>query len=198
MFSASRSQLTPFFRNSAAFVAKRYKSQKVIDVTLRANVEGLGKPGDVVSVKPGRMRNQLYPMRLADYIDKNARAALSATIESQDAASRLKSINEAAEQSAKKERHIVELQQLKNKLEKLGPLVFVRAVNEVVPGSKTIFGSVAAEDVVKELKDKHGIHLHQKVSVQGTKIKSTGKFWARVDLADLGTVELKVVVEKRV
>ncbi|KAG0225534.1 hypothetical protein BGW41_004673 [Actinomortierella wolfii] len=175
MFSASRSQLTPFFRNSAAFVAKRYKSQKVIDVTLRANVEGLGKPGDVVSVKPGRMRNQLYPMRLADYIDKNA-----------------------AEQSAKKERHIVELQQLKNKLEKLGPLVFVRAVNEVVPGSKTIFGSVAAEDVVKELKDKHGIHLHQKVSVQGTKIKSTGEFWARVDLADLGTVELKVVVEKRV
>ncbi|KAG0261976.1 hypothetical protein DFQ27_002692 [Actinomortierella ambigua] len=198
MFSASRSQLTPLFRHSAANIAKRNKSTKAIDVTLRANVEGLGKPGDVVSVKPGRMRNQLYPMRLASYIDKNARAAISASIETQDAASRLKSINEAAQQSAKKERHIVELQQLKNKLERLDPLVFVRAVNEVAPGSTTIFGSVAAEDVVKELKDKHGINLHQKLTVQGTKIKSTGEFWARVDLADLGTVDLKVVVQKRV
>lgn len=75
-------------------------------------------------------------------------------------------------------------------------LTFSRAVNEVLPGSKTIFGSVQAEDVIKELKEKHGIVV-DKVTVNGTKIKSIGDSWARVDLADLGTVELKVVVERR-
>ena len=53
-----------------------------------------------------------------------------------------------------------------------------------------------AEDVVKELKEKHGI-IVDKVTVNGTKIKSIGDSWARVDLGDLGSVELKVVVERR-
>lgn len=88
------------------------------------------------------------------------------------------------------------MQDLRNRLQALPPLVFSRAVNEVLPGSKTIFGSVQAEDVIKELKEKHGIVV-DKVAVQGTKIKSVGDSWARVDLADLGTVELKVVVERR-
>jgi ribosomal protein L9 len=88
------------------------------------------------------------------------------------------------------------LQDLRNRLQALPPLVFSRAVNEVLPGSKSIFGSVQAEDVIKELKEKHGIVV-DKVSVQGTKIKAVGDSWARVDLADLGIVELKVVVERR-
>ncbi|KAF9905811.1 hypothetical protein EC991_001287 [Linnemannia zychae] len=195
MFSVSRSSLSTVSR-SATHVVKRWKSQKSIDVTLRANVQGLGKPGDVVNVAVGRMRNQLYPMRLANYINKNAQHFQEATIAGQNVLQQIQEINKANQQAAKKEQRIVHLQDLRNRLQALPPLVFSRAVNEVLPGSKTIFGSVQAEDVIKELKEKHGIVV-DKVSVQGTKIKSVGDSWARVDLADLGTVELKVVVERR-
>ncbi|KAK3834834.1 MAG: hypothetical protein JOS17DRAFT_737905 [Linnemannia elongata] len=195
MFSISRSSLSSVSR-SATHVVKRWKSQKSIEVTLRANVQGLGKPGDVVNVAAGRMRNQLYPMRLANYIDKNAQHFKEATIAGQNALQQIQEINKAHQQAVKKEQRIVHLQDLRNRLQALPPLVFSRAVNEVLPGSKTIFGSVQAEDVIKELKEKHGIVV-DKVAVQGTKIKSVGDSWARVDLADLGTVELKVVVERR-
>ncbi|KAG0082345.1 hypothetical protein BKA57DRAFT_456171 [Linnemannia elongata] len=195
MFSVSRSSLSSASR-SATHVVKRWKSQKSIEVTLRANVQGLGKPGDVVNVAVGRMRNQLYPMRLANYIDKNAQHFKEATIAGQNALQQIQEINKAHQQAVKKEQRIVHLQDLRNRLQALPPLVFSRAVNEVLPGSKTIFGSVQAEDVIKELKEKHGIVV-DKVAVQGTKIKSVGDSWARVDLADLGTVELKVVVERR-
>lgn len=195
MFSVSRSSLSSASR-SATHVVKRWKSQKSIEVTLRANVQGLGKPGDVVNVAVGRMRNQLYPMRLANYIDKNAQHFKEATIAGQNALQQIQEINKAHQQAIKKEQRIVHLQDLRNRLQALPPLVFSRAVNEVLPGSKTIFGSVQAEDVIKELKEKHGIVV-DKVAVQGTKIKSVGDSWARVDLADLGTVELKVVVERR-
>ncbi|KAK5814405.1 hypothetical protein F5H01DRAFT_346562 [Linnemannia elongata] len=195
MFSISRSSLSSASR-SATHVVKRWKSQKSIEVTLRANVQGLGKPGDVVNVAVGRMRNQLYPMRLANYIDKNAQHFKEATIAGQNALQQIQEINKAHQQAVKKEQRIVHLQDLRNRLQALPPLVFSRAVNEVLPGSKTIFGSVQAEDVIKELKEKHGIVV-DKVAVQGTKIKSVGDSWARVDLADLGTVELKVVVERR-
>ncbi|KAF9299208.1 hypothetical protein BGZ88_000050 [Linnemannia elongata] len=195
MFSVNRSSLSSASR-SATHVVKRWKSQKSIEVTLRANVQGLGKPGDVVNVAVGRMRNQLYPMRLANYIDKNAQHFKEATIAGQNALQQIQEINKAHQQAVKKEQRIVHLQDLRNRLQALPPLVFSRAVNEVLPGSKTIFGSVQAEDVIKELKEKHGIVV-DKVAVQGTKIKSVGDSWARVDLADLGTVELKVVVERR-
>ncbi|KAF9090261.1 hypothetical protein BGX29_002556 [Mortierella sp. GBA35] len=195
MFSISRSSLSTASR-SATHVVKRWKSQKSIEVTLRANVQGLGKPGDVVNVAVGRMRNQLYPMRLANYIDKNAQHYKDASIAGQNALQHAQEINKAYQQTVKKEQRIVQLQELRHRLQALPPLVFTRAVNEVLPGSKTIFGSVQAEDVIKELKEKHGIVV-DKVLVQGTKIKSVGVSWARVELADLGSVGLKVVVERR-
>ncbi|KAF8930887.1 hypothetical protein EDD21DRAFT_373629 [Dissophora ornata] len=196
MFSVSRSSLSGVANRSATHIVKRWRSSKSIEVTLRANVQGLGKPGEVVTVAPGRMRNQLYPLRLANYIDKNAQHYREATLAGQDALKSAQEVNKAYQQAAKKEQRIVQLQDLRHRLQSLPPLVFSRAVNEILPGSKTIFGSVQAEDVVKELKEKHGI-IVDKVTVNGTKIKSIGDSWARVDLGDLGSVELKVVVERR-
>ncbi|KAI1314546.1 hypothetical protein EDD11_002021 [Mortierella claussenii] len=199
MFSISRtSSLSGAVNRSATHIVKRWKSQKSINVTLRANVQGLGKPGDVVSVAPGRMRNQLYPMRFANYIDRNAHHFKEATIAGENAIKSAQEANKVNQQVAKKEQRIVQLQELRHRLEALPPLVFMRAVNEVLPGSKAIFGSVQAEDVIKELKEKHGVIVdHTKVSVQGTKIKSIGDSWARVDLGDLGHVQLKIAVERR-
>ncbi|KAG0330224.1 hypothetical protein BGZ99_007085 [Dissophora globulifera] len=195
MFAASRSSLSKATNSSVTFIAKRWKSSKSIEVTLRANVQGLGKPGDVVNVAPGRMRNQLYPLRLANYVDKNAQHFKEAIIAGQDALKSAQEMDKVYQQSVKKEQRIVHLQELRHRLQALPPLVFTRAVNEVLPGSKTIFGSVQAEDVIKELKGKHGI-IVDKVVVNGTKIKTVGDSWARVDLGELGTVELKVVVER--
>ncbi|KAF9313726.1 hypothetical protein BG003_004876 [Podila horticola] len=193
MFSVSRSTLFTAASKSSgqlsSHIVKRWKSQKSIEVTLRAFVQGLGKPA-------GRMRNQLYPMRLASYIDKNAQIIKDATVAGQSAMKSAQEATQAYQQAAKKEQRIVQLQELRHRLQALGPLVFARAVNEILPGSKTIFGSVQAEDVVRELKEKHGINV-DKVTVQGTKIKSVGDSWARVDLGDLGHVELKVVVERK-
>ncbi|KAG0024946.1 hypothetical protein BGZ82_010299 [Podila clonocystis] len=193
MFSVSRSTLFTAASKSSgqlsSHIVKRWKSQKSVEVTLRANVQGLGKPA-------GRMRNQLYPMRLASYIDKNAQVIKDATVAGQSAMKSAQEATQAYHQAAKKEQRIVQLQELRHRLQALGPLVFARAVNEILPGSKTIFGSVQAEDVVRELKEKYGINV-DKVTVQGTKIKSVGDSWARVDLGDLGHVELKVVVERK-
>ncbi|KAF9360821.1 hypothetical protein BGX26_007583 [Mortierella sp. AD094] len=198
MFSISRSSLSGAVNRSATHVVKRWKSQKSIEVTLRANVQGLGKPGDVVSVAPGRMRNRLLPMRLASYIDRNAHHVREEAIAGQDALKSAQEVNKVYQQTIKKEQRIVQLQEMRHRLQALPPLVFSRAVNEVLPGSKTIFGSVQAEDVVKELKEKHGVVVdHHKVAVNGTKIKSIGDSWARIDLGELGSVELKVVVERR-
>ncbi|KAF9964905.1 hypothetical protein BGZ70_005746 [Mortierella alpina] len=198
MFSLSRSSLSGAISRSATHVVKRWKSQKTVEVTLRANVQGLGKPGDIVNVAAGRMRNQLYPMRLANYIDKNAQHYQAAAVAGQTAMQSAQEVNKIYQQAAKKEQRIVQLQELRHRLQALPPLVFSRAVNEVLPGSKTIFGSVQAEDVIKELKEKHGVVVESnKVTVHGSKIKSVGESWARVDLGDLGSVELKVVVERR-
>ncbi|KAF9409999.1 hypothetical protein BGZ94_001787 [Podila epigama] len=177
-------------------MAKRWKSQKTIEVTLRANVQGLGKKGDIVTVAPGRMRNQLYPIRLADYVDRNAKFIKQAALAGENAKENVQAAAREYERTVKKEKRIIQLQELRHRLEALGPLVFTRAVNEVLPGSKSIFGSVQAEDVVRELKEKYGINV-DKVTVQGTKIKSIGESWARVDLGDLGHVQLNVVVERK-
>ncbi|KAF8985075.1 hypothetical protein BGZ46_006037 [Entomortierella lignicola] len=198
MFSVSRSSLSGAVSRSATHVVKRWASQKSVEVTLRANVKGLGKPGDIVSVAPGRMRNRLFPMRLADYIDRNAHHIRQEAIAGQDALKSAQEVNKVYQQTIKKEQRIVHLQELRHRLQVLPPLVFSRAVNEVLPGSKTIFGSVQAEDVVKELKERHGIVVdHHKITVNGTKIKTIGDSWARIDLGELGSVELKVVVERR-
>ncbi|KAG0371351.1 hypothetical protein BGZ54_005475 [Gamsiella multidivaricata] len=233
MFSVNRSALTGAVSRSATHIVKRWKSQKSVEVTLRANVQGLGKPGDVVTVAPGRMRNKLYPMRLANYIDRSSQHVMQAFSAGQDSMKHAHEANKAwknllcqnrskmpygfgmiyvsntkfdqlhtlqheqvFQQAVKKEQRIIQLQELRHRLQVLPPLVFPRAVNEVLPGSKTIFGSVQVEDVIKELKEKHGIVV-DKVTVNGTKIKSIGDSWARVDLGDLGSVELKVVVERR-
>ena len=142
------------------------------------------------------MRNRLYPFRLANYIDKNAQHIREAAQADQNAIKSAQEMNKVYQQTIKKEQRIIQLQELRNRLQALPPLVFSRAVNEVLPGSKSIFGSVQAEDVISELKEKHGV-IVDKVTVKGTKIKSVGDSWARVDLGDLGTVELKVVVERR-
>ncbi|KAG0257785.1 hypothetical protein BG011_003763 [Mortierella polycephala] len=193
MFSISRtsSSLAGTVSRSATHVVKRWKSQKTIEVTLRANVQGLGKPA-------GRMRNRLYPMRLANYIDRNAQIIHKDNLAEQHAVQNAQEINMTYQQAAKKEKRIVHLQELRNRLQAVPALVFSRAVNEVLPGSKSIFGSVQAEDVLKELKEKHGINVEKdKLTVQGTKIKSVGESWAQVDLGDMGSVKLKIVVERR-
>ncbi|KAF9908130.1 hypothetical protein BX616_000234 [Lobosporangium transversale] len=198
MFSINKSSLSRVAYRSTTNVVKRWKSQKSIEVTLRANVQGLGKPGDVVTVGPGRMRNQLYPFRLANYNNKRAQQFKAETSPGQDAFKVAQEANKVYQQTVKKEQRIIQLQELRHRLQALPSLVFTRAVNEVLPGSKSIFGSVQAEDVVKELKEKHGILVdHTKVTVNGTKIKTLGESRARVDLGDLGRVELKILVERR-
>ncbi|KAF9116122.1 hypothetical protein BGX27_004705 [Mortierella sp. AM989] len=198
MFSITKSSLSGAVSRSATHVVKRWKSRKSIEVTLKANVSGLGKPGDIVSVAPGLMRNRLFPMSFASYIDRNAHHVREATIAGQDALKNVQEVNKVYQQTIKKEQRIIHLQELRHNLEVLPPLVFSRAVNEVLPGSRTIFGSVQAEDVAKELKEKHGITVDlKKVTVNGTKIKSIGDSWAKIDLGELGSVELKVVVERR-
>ncbi|KAF9962851.1 hypothetical protein BGZ65_007591 [Modicella reniformis] len=135
-------------------------------------------------------------MRLGNYLGKNAQSYKAAIVAEQYAVKHVEETSKAHQQAAKKEQRVVQLQELRHRLQALPPLVFSRAVNEVLPGSKTIFGSVQAEDVIKELKGKHGIVV-DKVTVQGTKIKSIGDSWARVDFVDLGTVQLKIVVVRR-
>ena len=47
----------------------------------------------------GRMRNQLYPLRLANYIDKNAQHYREATLAGQDALKSVHEVNKVRESS---------------------------------------------------------------------------------------------------
>ncbi|ORX99185.1 hypothetical protein K493DRAFT_348760 [Basidiobolus meristosporus CBS 931.73] len=46
------------------------RQKKGIEIKLLADVKNLGKKDDIVTVKPGHMRDDLFPKRLAEYVVK--------------------------------------------------------------------------------------------------------------------------------
>ena len=67
----------PISSSSLVFVRGYKRANRKVSVVLREQTKHLGKKSEVVSVKPGRARNHLVPLKLAKYAtEENVAEAL--------------------------------------------------------------------------------------------------------------------------
>jgi large subunit ribosomal protein L9 len=67
----------PISSSSLVFVRGYKRANRKVSVVLREQTKHLGKKSEVVSVKPGRARNHLIPLKLAKYAtEENVAEAL--------------------------------------------------------------------------------------------------------------------------
>ncbi|KAI8382393.1 hypothetical protein BD560DRAFT_386457 [Blakeslea trispora] len=175
---------------NATQIIKRHAHKKAnIQVKLNEFVEGVGIQGEIVSVRPGLMRNILYPTKKASYIDKKEANASQNNIseELKQSAMENERLQVSARELAQKNK------QLLNDLEGIQVLQFSRAV---VPNSDNTFGSVTAEDLTNKLKEEHGLDI-DKATIQfkseDGRIKSLGKHQILIQVGQ-ETAEMNVIV----
>lgn len=124
-----------------------------VHVLLRADVEGLGRTGDIVEVAPGYARNYLEPNGLA----------IKATPGVTDQAERMRA-RRAAQHAADKG----DAEAIATRLVTLTLSIEARASDE-----GRLFGSVASGDVVRALEAQSGIVVDAKL-LQGEPVKELG------------------------
>lgn len=125
-----------------------------MQVILRADIQRLGKAGDLVTVKEGYARNFLIPQGLAVKADpKNVKA--------------LEHARQGIERQVQKQER--ETERLAQALESLS-LTFIRQASE----EGKLFGSVTNLDIQEEL-NKAGIGVERKKVILKEPIKSLGE-----------------------
>ena len=144
-------------------------------VILMSNVENLGEPGDVVTVKPGYARNMLIPMGLA--IRASKRNIAVATEQKRVALAKVERENQYIEILAKK-------------LGKVEITIEVKVGEE-----EKMFGSITNKDILKELTDK-GFELDKNQISINEPIKTLGIYHITVKVAKDITSDVKLYVIK--
>ncbi|KAI8647315.1 hypothetical protein BD408DRAFT_408976 [Parasitella parasitica] len=175
-------------------ITKRQAHKKTsIRVKLNQFVEGVGLQDEIVSVRPGLMRNILYPSGKATYIAKEQQDQA----DDEDAAA----VADEQTQSAANLEHLAQVElkkkELLGHLEGVPQLEFNRAV---VPNSDHTFGSVTADDLTSKLKEEYGLDVDKSTIVvksEGGRIKSLGKHQVFVQIGQQ-TAEINVVVHPAV
>lgn len=147
-----------------------------MEIILRQAVENLGKPGDVVKVKPGYARNYLLPHGLA----------YEAT------PGNLKRIKQERDRldAAENERRAA-AQELAEKVEKVS-LTFSARVGE----EGKLFGSVTATDIAQQL-EAQGLHIEKRQIDLHEPIKALGVYRVPVRLHADVKPEVRVWVIKQ-
>lgn len=143
------------------------------ELLLLADVENLGKAGDVVKVKEGYARNYLLPKDLAAPV-------------SQGALRRLEKLRKEREELTR-----IQIAEAKDKASKLSK-VSVTLREKVVDGTH-LYGSVSAADIVKAL-EAEGVSLDKSQIVMTDHIKETGSYDVAVKLHPEVTCTIKVWV----
>lgn len=146
-----------------------------MDVILRAAVEKLGHPGDLVHVSPGYARNYLIPRGLA----------VEATEGNKQRIAREKERLEAAENTRRDA-----ARELAARLEQVS-LTFSARVGE----EGKLFGSVTSADIAQQL-DAQGFHIEKRLIDLHEPIKALGVYRVPVRLHADVHPEVKVWVIK--
>ena len=144
------------------------------ELLLLADVENLGKAGDVVKVKDGYARNFLLPKDLAAPV-------------SQGALRRLEKLRKEREELAR-----IQIAEAKDKAAKLAK-ASVTLRERVVDGTH-LYGSVHATDIVKALAAESKIDLDKSQIVLTEAIKETGSYDITVKLHPEVSCTVKVWV----
>jgi len=144
------------------------------ELLLLADVENLGKAGDVIKVKDGYARNFLLPKDLAAPV-------------SQGALRRLEKLRKEREELAR-----IQIAEAKDKAAKLAK-ASVTLRERVVDGTH-LYGSVHATDIVKALSAESKIDLDKSQVVLTEPIKETGSYDVTVKLHPEVSCTVKVWV----
>jgi len=144
-------------------------------IILRADIDRLGKIGEVVNVAPGFARNYLIPKKMAY-------PATSGNLK------RIEFEKRRAEQQA--EREVEEARKLAEKMKDLS-LTFQVKVGE----EDRLYGSVSAADIAEEV-SKHGFEIDRRRILLEEPIKQLGVYTIQVGLHSGVNAEVKVWVVK--
>ena len=141
-----------------------------MQIILTADVDNLGKAGELVTVKPGYGRNYLVPRGMA----------VTATVKNKN---RLEHEKVVIEKRVAKERaNATDIAARINGM----TLQFERQVGE----DEKLFGSVTSRDIAEQLKKAHVEIDHRWVALDGS-VKALGKYEVPVKLAAGVTASLK-------
>jgi len=144
------------------------------ELLLLADVENLGKAGDVIKVKDGYARNFLLPKDLAAPVSQGALRRLEKLRKEREELTRIQ-IAEAKDKAAKLAKASVTLRE------------------RVVDGTH-LYGSVHATDIVKALAAESKIDLDKSQVVLTEPIKETGSYDVTVKLHPEVSCTVKVWV----
>ncbi|WFW29460.1 MAG: 50S ribosomal protein L9 [Wolbachia endosymbiont of Menacanthus eurysternus] len=132
-------------------------------VILKENIRTLGKLGGIVKVKPGYARNFLFPQKKAIKATKENMAKLEKqrfSLEEEN----IKKLNLAKEIAAS----------LINKF-----IILIKQASE----EGKIFGSITTREIAKFLLKTYACKIdHRKISFNGIKIRSLGKYRVNIEL----------------
>lgn len=146
-----------------------------MEVILKQSVEGLGLPGDVLTVADGYARNYLLPMQLAVHATERNRRHLE------------------------HEKRVIDHQESKNKEradEIAEQLTGVTCTLSRRAGENDrLFGSVTSMDIAENLRTQ-GFDLERRLFELADPIRELGVFTVPVKLHTEVVVELRVVVER--
>lgn len=144
-----------------------------MNIILTETVEGLGKIGDLLTVKPGYARNFLVPQGFA--IEANPR--------------NLKELEHNKRQLERKQQKLTQdAELLKARIEKLAFVFALRAGEE-----GKLFGSVTSLDLAAKLAEA-GIEIDRKKIVLDEQIKTLGEHAVAIRLPAGVVATIKVVV----
>ena len=148
-----------------------------MNIILTETVEGLGKIGDQLTVKPGYARNFLVPQGFA--VVANLR--------------NIKELEHNKRQLAyKMQKQTQDAELLKNKIEKVSFIFALRAGEE-----GKLFGSVTSQDLAAKLTEQ-GIEIDRKKIVLDEQIKTLGEHAVSIKLTAGIVATVNVVVNAAV
>ncbi|KAJ1962832.1 hypothetical protein IWQ62_003402 [Dispira parvispora] len=168
-------------------------STRRLPVTLLNNQPGLGKAGEVVYVKPGHMRNVLYPKGMADYVLRyNGPRNRQAESEAAAIRAREEAIKSGVlDPSVQPELYML----LKSQADAIQTITHIEFIRTTVKANDdTIFGSISPEDVLAVLRDQYQVEL-DKGSIEMPRIKTLGEHKCKVIIPHMGEFALHVVVK---
>lgn len=145
---------------------------------LLEDVDGLGRKGDIVGVRPGYARNFLLPQGFAMFADKQAIRM------------------QARLQEERKQRAIVDKKESEELAEKIQVLKLNATVK--IDHEGHMYGSVSSVDIVHLLQEQTGVHLERRHIQLPHPIKTLGSHTIKAKLKEGITTsfELNVVAEE--
>lgn len=164
----------------------RAASKQFVRIQLKESVERLGAAGDIVLVRPGHMRNHLFPKDKASYLPLETPAQRAKRLVNEgrvevEQASRQEQERQIAETTAKQqslhqELGPVQLLSLRAKLERIPPITFTRRTTTNFDGKAgeipnpplTIQGSISVQDIVNFLRSAGFFTLETQFSPDST------------------------------